>query len=63
MYLKILYEENFDERKYQSDEREDENTMQSDQAEGNKESEKDFFTKVLEESGRDGDKKYIFNTE
>ncbi len=51
------------EEKYQSDEREDENTMQSDQAEGNKESEKDFFTKVLEESGRDGDKKYIFNTE
>ena len=46
--------------KYQSDERKDENTMQSGQTEGNKESEKDFFTKILEESGRDDDKKNIY---
>lgn len=48
------------EEKYQSDERKDENTMQSGQTEGNKESEKDFFTKILEESGRDDDKKNIY---
>lgn len=48
------------ETEYRSSERKEDSEKQSDQTEGNEECEKDFFRKVLEESGRDDDKKNIY---